>query len=114
MPKLDAFDLHMINAAEGPTTVYQKIFEHIANEVKLPVLTQVFIRGLPTSEESLFKFINNHPTISELHLELIRLTSGSWKHGIPKISHLPALSSLHLHNLWDQHGLFNRKHPPQT
>ena len=114
MPKLDTFDLHMINALNGPSTQYQKVFEHIANEVELPLLTQVFIRGLPASEESLLKFIDNHPTISDLHINDVELTSGSWKRTIRRVSQLPALSSLSLSNLWEERGVFNCRHFPRT
>jgi len=115
MTKLDAFDLHMIDAIRGRTTGYEKIFAHIANEVKLP-LTQVFLRGLPATEQSLLKFIENHPKISHLDIREMRLQSGSWATVIKRICQMPVLSRLHLSNIWDERGMFNRKyqHPLRT
>ncbi|KAH7411082.1 hypothetical protein BKA64DRAFT_772512 [Cadophora sp. MPI-SDFR-AT-0126] len=107
MPRLDAFDLHMTNTLRGPSTVYHKILDHIADEVKLPSLTQVFFRGLPASEESLVKFIDNHQTISDLTIDEMRLTSGCWKRAIKHISQLPNLSKLRLSNLFNEQGVFN-------
>ncbi|PVH82093.1 hypothetical protein DL98DRAFT_147114 [Cadophora sp. DSE1049] len=107
MPRLDAFDLHMTNTLRGSSTVYHKVLDHIANEVKLPSLTQVFFRGLPASEESLVKFIDNHQTISDLTIEEMNLTSGCWKRVIKHISHLPNLSRLRLSNLFNEQGVFN-------
>jgi hypothetical protein len=109
MTKLDAFDLHMIDALRGPSTGYEKIFAHIADEVKLP-LTQVFLRGLPASEESLLKFIDNHPNISHLDIREMGLKHGSWTTVIQRICQMPVLSRLHLSNLWDERGIFNRKY----
>jgi hypothetical protein len=106
MKKLDAFDLHMIDALRGPSTGYEKIFAHIADEVELP-LTQVFLRGLPASEESLLKFIDNHPNISHLDIREMGLKSGSWTTVIRQICQMPALTRLHLSNLWDERGIFN-------
>jgi len=110
MPRLDAFDLHMTNTLRGPSTIYQKVLEHIANEVKLPSLAQVFFRGLPASEESLLKFIDNHQTISDLTIEEMSLTSGDWKRVIKHISQLTNLSRLRLSNLFDERGVFNCKY----
>jgi hypothetical protein len=109
MTKLDAFDLHMINGLKGPSTSYQKIFETIADEVKLPALTQVFVRGLPASEESMLKFIQNHPTIKDFNIREMHLTTGSWKNVIHKLCKMPALARLSLSNLWDNDGFFNRE-----
>ncbi|KAG4436886.1 hypothetical protein IFR05_007649 [Cadophora sp. M221] len=107
MPKLDAFDLHMTNTLDGPSMVYGKIFDHIADRVKLPMLTQVFFRGMPASEKSLLKFIDNHQSISDLTIDEMKLKSGSWKRAIKHISQLPDLSKLHLSNLFDEQGVFN-------
>lgn len=107
MPKLDAFDLHMTNTLGGPSTAYQKIFDHIADEVKLPLLTQVFFRGIPASEKSLLAFIDNHQSISDLTIDEMELTSGSWKRVIRHISQLPDLSRLNLSNLFYEQHVFN-------
>jgi len=112
MPKLDAFDLHMLNTLQGSSSKYGKIFEHVANDVKLPCLTQVFLRGLPASGKSLLKFLNNHPTISDLSIEEMTLTDGSWKQVIEHVFQLPNLSKLYLSNLCDEQGVFNCKHFP--
>ena len=107
MTKVDAFDLHMMHTLKGSCTSYQKIFASIANDVKLPFLTQVFIRGLPSSEESLFKFIESHSTISDFNIREMELTSGSWENVIQRLLQMPALVRLSLSNLWGSGGLFN-------
>ncbi|KAE9369882.1 hypothetical protein N431DRAFT_485681 [Stipitochalara longipes BDJ] len=107
MTKLDAFDLHMMHTLKGLCTSYQKIFASIANDVKLPFLTQVFIRGLPSSEESLFKFIESHSTISDFNIREMELTSGSWENVIQRLLQMPAIVRLSLSNLWGSGGLFN-------
>ncbi|KAH7327311.1 hypothetical protein BKA65DRAFT_510349 [Rhexocercosporidium sp. MPI-PUGE-AT-0058] len=107
MPKLDAFDLHMTDTLDGSSSMYQKIFEYIGNEVKLPLLTKVLLRGLPASEESLLKFFDNHQSISDLTIDEMKLSSGSWKRVIGHISQLPDLSNLRLSNLFDEGGVFN-------
>ena len=107
MTRLDAFDLHMMHTLKGPCTSYQKIFASIANDVKLPFLTQVFLRGLPSSEESLFKFVENHSNISDFNIREMDLTSGSWKNVIQRLLQIPALIRLSLSNLWGIEGLFN-------
>ncbi|KAK0120828.1 hypothetical protein ONS96_011029 [Cadophora gregata f. sp. sojae] len=107
MPRLDAFDLHMTNTLRGTSAVYHKVMDHIANEVKLPLLTQVFFRGLPASEQSLAKFIDNHQTISDLTIDEMNLTSGSWERVIKHIAQLPNLSKLRLSNLFNERGVFN-------
>jgi hypothetical protein len=106
MTNLDAFDLHMTNTLEGPPTGYEKIFAAIANEVKLP-LTQVFLRGLPASEDSLLKFIDNHPKINHLDIREMQLTSGKWTRVIQRLCQMPALSRLSLSNLYGEHNIFN-------
>lgn len=106
MTTLDAFDLHMTNALKGPATGYEKIFAAIADEVKLP-LTQVFLRGLPATEDSLLKFINKHPKINHLDIREMHLTSGKWIRVIQRLFQMSALSRLSLSNLWDEDGIFN-------
>ena len=106
MVALDSFDLHMLNAMKGPATGYEKIFVAIADEVKLP-LTQVFLRGLPATEDSLLKFIGNHPKIKHLDIREMHLKSGKWIRIIQRLFQMPALLRLSLSNLWDEDGIFN-------
>lgn len=106
MTNLDAFDLHMTNTLRGQAHGYEKIFTAIANNVKLP-LTQVFLRGLPASQESLLKFIDNHPNISDLTIHEMNLTSGDWTYVIQHLCQMPALSLLSLSNLWSEQGVYN-------
>ncbi|CZS99651.1 uncharacterized protein RCO7_07949 [Rhynchosporium graminicola] len=107
LPKLDALDLHMFRTLSHSVKEHERIFEHVANDVKLPLLAQVSLRGVQSSHESLLKFLENHPLISYLSIEEMKLSVRSWEPVIKRICQLPGLKKLRLSNLFDEQNLFN-------
>jgi hypothetical protein len=103
-PNLEALDLHLCNTLRGPIKNYDQIFNIIARDVHLPALEQCFLRGIPTTAESLLSFLEKHPKINDLDLREVRLTTGSWEPIFAHLSGMLALTKLRMSNLRDMNG----------
>jgi hypothetical protein len=112
MPNLEAIDLHLYRTLNGHPRSYDRIFQAIAEEIRLPsTLEQCFLRGIFTTEQSLLQFLTNHPRINHLDLREICLTSGSWEAIFEYVSAMPNLRRLRLSNLWDNDGMLTNLYP---
>ncbi|KAF2816123.1 uncharacterized protein BDZ99DRAFT_129374 [Mytilinidion resinicola] len=99
MPNLEAIDLHLYNTLQGSTKSYDRIFNTVASEVHLPALEQCFLRGVPTTAESLLLFLEKHPKLNHFELREVRLTTGTWEAIFSHLSGMPALTKLRMSNL---------------
>ncbi|KAF9869958.1 hypothetical protein CkaCkLH20_12567 [Colletotrichum karsti] len=102
MPNLEAFDVHLYSTlTNGLSEAWWKMFARIADEVELPRLEQVMIRGLPAREDELLTFLRKHHGINELMINEMSLESGRWQPVFDYFAKATALTKLHLANLFD-------------
>ena len=91
MPNLERLDLHLYRVLEDPANNYATVLSYIADDVVLPSLRHCILRGLPSNEDSLLKFFQNHGELETLELREMNLVSGSWTRIFAHLCTLPSL-----------------------
>ncbi|KAF2258582.1 hypothetical protein CC78DRAFT_621679 [Lojkania enalia] len=104
MPNLEAVDLHFYTTLKGRVNAYSQIFDAVAEKCRFADMGQVFLRGLPLTEDALLRFLGNHPKTKELTLYESMLFAGSWEKVFAHLSAAHMLKKLHLSNLWSSEG----------
>ena len=99
-PKLRKLSLHVYRTTDADTEIDDEIFTSMADTVHLPRLQECSLSGFYLTVESLLQFLTKHPTIQQVALEELHLTSGSWKTIFAHFSRrMPSLAHLHLSNM---------------
>lgn len=103
-PDLESLDLRMYNTLKGAPWSYSAVFQNIADEVRLPKLNCLVLRGIWTLEDSLDSFLKKHKTIEVLDLREVHITAGDvgWARILTRVATFPKLKKLHLEDLWDK------------
>lgn len=103
--QLESLTLHMYNTLDGPPLLYSQTFDCIADEVRLPKLRRLTLRGLWCTNDAMFRFLRAHPHIIELNLREIHLLGplSSWERIFELLRQLARrgrLSKVYLENLF--------------
>ncbi|GAM87636.1 hypothetical protein ANO11243_056630 [Dothideomycetidae sp. 11243] len=104
-PRLESLELHWYNtsaAGLGSTGSDVQFFNRIADQIRLPHLRSLSLRGISFSESPFLSLISHTGPITSLKIENCRLLSGSYAHIFPTT--VPALGHLHLDVLWTPEG----------
>ncbi|RAK95663.1 uncharacterized protein BO80DRAFT_485991 [Aspergillus ibericus CBS 121593] len=91
MPNLESLVLSLRRTVKGDVNPYHQLFDAIA-EIHLPLLGTLSLLGIYATSDSLLRFLQHHPTIRELSLEKIDLSSGSWEPVLQHIQQMPSLT----------------------
>ncbi|KAK2761673.1 hypothetical protein FQN54_001501 [Arachnomyces sp. PD_36] len=101
MPNLETLDLHSYCPNTGEGIKNDEVLADVVQAAHLPLLKKCSWHGIYCTEQTMLQFLKTYPQIQHLTLEEIHLTEGTWE---PIFQHLssdmPALTSLHLSNLW--------------
>ncbi|OQO04383.1 hypothetical protein B0A48_10994 [Cryoendolithus antarcticus] len=80
-PSLKTLDLHEYQTdwasgdAEDCSTL---MFDHFSERAQLPMLEQLTLRGMNTTEESLLRFLSKLPVLNRLEMTHVNLSEGIW------------------------------------
>lgn len=105
--QLDTLSLHMYNTLRGHPVVYSQVIDRIADEVRLPNLHRLTLRGMWCTTDALLRFLRAHPDITELNFMEIHLLGplSSWDRVFEALRQkLRNLSKVYLENLWYGRG----------
>lgn len=100
MSNLERLELHLYKTLRGGTASYSKVFSCIADDVVLPSLRHVILRGLDCEEASMLAFLHTHDTILTLEMREIHFVSGSWASIFAHLCTMPSLQEVTLQNIW--------------
>lgn len=107
MPHLESLTLYMYNTLDGQPTVHHQLFEHLSNDVRLPELQRLEMKGIWCERTALVRFLRAHPTITDLTLREIHLHGpiSVWDTLFVSLKQRrPPLSKLYLENLYFGRG----------
>ena len=80
----------------------RRFFDHAVEPESLPLLQDITLEGIYTSEEALLAFLNKHRNLRNVTFEELHLESGTFRpifdHMIDSLNHL---DSLHFDDLWE-------------
>lgn len=106
-PRLENLTLYMYNTLQGHPVRYSQVFGRIADDVRLPKLRYLSLRGMWCTPDDTLRFLRAHPDTTVLDFRNFHLMGplSSWDRIFEFLNwKMHHLSELYLENLWYANG----------
>lgn len=102
-PNLESLTLYMYNTQDGRPVQYTQVLQRIADDICLPKLRRLSLRGMWCESDDMVRFLGAHPDIITLDFRNVHMTGplSGWDRIFELMrSQMPRLYRVYLENLW--------------